>query len=63
MFDSMPVDEEIELETIFGENWNNITTYPRQFGKEVKNLVIDGHYPNIRHTNILSNNHNTYIKN
>ena len=62
MFDTMPVNIEMELEAIFGENWSNITTYPSQFGKEVKNLVLDGHYPNIRHINIHSNNHNTYFK-
>jgi hypothetical protein len=62
MFDTMPINEEMELETIFGENWNNITSNPRQFGKEVKNLVLEGQYPSIRHIYIHSNNHNTYIK-
>ena len=63
MFDAMPVGVEMELPVIFGGNWNNITTQHGQFGKEVKDLVINGHYPNIRHSNINSNNHNTYTKN
>jgi hypothetical protein len=61
MFDAMPVNEEMELSEIIGENWNNITS-PTVFGKEVKKLVSEGQYPNIRNIDKQSDNHNTYIK-
>lgn len=61
-FIEMVFDKPMELEEIFGESdWNQISS-PNQFGKDVKELVLNNQIENIRHYSIEGNNHNTYVK-
>ena len=57
----MEVGIELELEQIFGSDWDQIEN-PTKFGKEFKVIVLNQGFENIEFIKINSNNHNVYLR-